>query len=200
MSLEPYKASRQLSATTLTLNGSLAEVHVRSVTRNVLGPLHSSFWSKIENRQQFRNWVKQPLDWSPQLVFVGKGLKASYPCNIKFDRILPKGTRMFALKVAEAELRFPWAHRLAVDCGLLLAPASTLFPDDAKAHNRGLFVRVGYFEIAVSKMHRDWADHRALWRWKNLNKVRGGLWKNSRIEKSFWQEWDGKDRYIITVV
>lgn len=118
-----------------------------------------------------------------------------------FDRTLPQGCHIFALKVADADLRFPWADRLPVDCGLLLAPAWKESHGDTPEINDepGLFVRVGYFEIARGKMDRDWADWAQL-KFRSLTQLREGIWKDSKIDQKFWKDWDGKDAYTVTVV
>ncbi|KAJ3533742.1 hypothetical protein NM208_g7845 [Fusarium decemcellulare] len=195
------KTSDALPSTALVLRGPLAEVRVRSVTRYNLGPLHSSYWREVIRRHEKKNCKWKLLNWKPRVVFPGKGLKADYPCKMKFDQEVPQDSRIFALKVAEADLRYPWAHRVPVDCGLLLAPA---WKESPRGHmevtnERGLFVRVGYFEIARGKMGRDLADWAQL-KFKSLRQLREGIWKNSRIDQSFWKDWDGEDGYTITVI
>lgn len=104
----------------LVLQGPLTEVRFHSASRNGLGPLHSNWWMShktMRDRIKFLN----PIDLAPMLVFIGKGLKADYPCAISLDREVPKNSRIFALKIAEADIRHPWQERLPSECGLLLA-------------------------------------------------------------------------------
>ncbi|KAF5010612.1 hypothetical protein FDECE_3243 [Fusarium decemcellulare] len=147
-------------------------------------------------RHEKKNCKWKLLNWKPRVVFPGKGLKADYPCEMKFDQEVPQDSRIFALKVAEADLRYPWAQRVPVDCGLLLAPA---WKESPRGHmevtnERGLFVRVGYFEIARGKMGRDLAQLK----FKGLRQLREGIWKNSRIDQKFWKDWDGEDSRLQT--
>lgn len=199
--LDSSMTSEALPTAALSIRGPLTEVRLRRVTRYDLGPLHRGFWRDITRRIEPRTWRWRLLDRNPRVVFTGKGLKASYPCTMLFDRTLPQGCRIFALKVADADLRFPWADRLPVDCGLLLAPAWKESHGDTPeiTDEPGLFVRVGYFEIARSKMDRDWADWAQL-KFRSLTQLREGIWKDSKIDQKFWKDWDGKDTYTVTVI
>nr|RBQ89725.1 hypothetical protein FVER53263_20258 [Fusarium verticillioides] len=171
----------------LVLQGPLTEVRFRSATRSGLGPLHSNWWmSHKAMRDRIEFW--NPIDLTPMLVFIGKGLKADYPCDILLDRAVPKKSRIFALKIAEADIRHPWQERLPSQCGLLL------IADGA----RGTFRRIGMFEIAAEKMNRDWAD------WKtpftSISKLRDEIWSDPGIEKRFYLEKDDKEGYTIKIV
>ncbi|KAM0551275.1 hypothetical protein ACHAPJ_008620 [Fusarium lateritium] len=180
------------SLTALILHGPLTEVRLRSVTRNTLGPLHSSWWRNLKLPRRYRDWRSQPFDFVPVLVFMGKGLKATYPCVVHLDREVPNSARIFALKVAEADIRHPWAERLPSECGILLTPCT------GSDQERGSFVRVGYFEIAVSKMKTDWADRATPF--KSRDKLKEGIWKDSGLKEDLYREWDGKDGYTIKIV
>ncbi|KAG9495750.1 hypothetical protein J7337_012308 [Fusarium musae] len=171
----------------LVLRGPLTEVRFRSATRSGLGPLHSNWWmSHKAMRDRIEFW--NPIDLTPMLVFIGKGLKADYPCDILLDRAVPKKSRIFALKIAEADIRHPWQERLPSQCGLLL------IADGA----RGTFRRIWMFEIAAEKMNRDWAD------WKtpftSISKLRDEIWSDPGIEKRFYLEKDDKEGYTIKIV
>jgi hypothetical protein len=173
--------------TALALQGPLTEVRFRSASRNALGPLHSNWW-KSHNTMRNRIKFLQPIELTPRLVFRGKGLKADYPCAIWLDREVPKDTRIFALKIAEADIRHPWQERLPSECGLLLVTGQ----------ERGTFTRIGMFEIAVDKMKRDWADQKTSF--TSISKLREGIWGDSGIEERFYLEKDETDRYTIKVV
>ncbi|KAF5602677.1 uncharacterized protein FSUBG_7552 [Fusarium subglutinans] len=173
--------------TALVFQGPLTEVRFRSASRNGLGPLHSNWWishKTMRDRIKFLN----PIDLTPMLVFVGKGLKADYPCDISLDREVPKNSRIFALKIAEADIRQPWQERLPSECGLLLIADQ----------ERGAFRRIGMFEIAAEKMKRDWADQKTPF--TSISKLRNGIWSDSCIEKRFYLKRDGKDGYTIKIV
>ncbi|KAJ3482488.1 hypothetical protein NLG97_g7557 [Lecanicillium saksenae] len=192
------KPEASLPTTKLTLRGPLTELRNRSLKRHTLRRLRRIFSSSIWNPESCAIGVTRSLSYPDKFVAVGKGLKLS---SIEIDRYLFTDTRVFALKVAEAKVGvLELGPDGPVDCGLLLAPASTAFPDDAQACSRGTFVRVGYFEIDRSELSRDFLDWKSLLRCKSLKKSRRELWKNSRIEESFWQEWDGEDNYTITIL
>ncbi|KAF4343984.1 hypothetical protein FBEOM_2028 [Fusarium beomiforme] len=174
-------------STALILYGPLTEVRFRSISRHALGPLHSSWW-KSYYRMKDRIKALKPIDITPRLVFMGKGLKADYPCAIWLDREVPSGTRIFAFKIAEADIKHPWQDRLPSECGLILIPGE----------ERGTYTRIGFFEIAVSKMHRDWADRKTSF--KSLAKLREGIWRNSGIGERFYREKDENDRYTIKII
>ncbi|TXC02237.1 hypothetical protein FocTR4_00014932 [Fusarium oxysporum f. sp. cubense] len=171
----------------LVLQGPLTEVRFRSASRSALGPLHSNWW---KSHNTIRNRIKflKPLDLTPRLVFMGKGLKADYPCAIWLDREVPKNSRIFALKIAEADIRHPWQERLPSECGLLLITDQ----------ERGAFRRIGTFEIAVEKMKRDWADQKTSF--TAVSKLRDGIWSDSGIDKRFYLGKDEKDGYTIKIV
>ncbi|RKK11296.1 hypothetical protein BFJ66_g8908 [Fusarium oxysporum f. sp. cepae] len=171
----------------LVLQGPLTEVRFRSASRSALGPLHSNWW---KSHNTIRNRIKflKPLDLTPRLVFMGKGLKADYPCAIWLDREVPKNSRIFALKIAEADIRHPWQKRLPSECGLLLITDQ----------ERGTFRRIGMFEIAVEKMKRDWADQKTSF--TAVSKLRDGIWSDSGIDKRFYLGKDEKDGYTIKIV
>ncbi|SCO09081.1 related to tol protein [Fusarium fujikuroi] len=173
--------------TALILQGPLTEVRFRSASRSALGPLHSNWWMShktMEDRIKFLN----PIDLAPMLVFIGKGLKADYPCAISLDREVPKNSRMFALKIAEADIRHPWQQRLPSECGLLLIAD----------RERGTFRRIGMFEIAAEKMKRDWADQKTPF--TSISKLREEIWRDSGTERRFYLERDEKDGYTIKIV
>ncbi|KAG5803847.1 hypothetical protein H9Q74_010560 [Fusarium xylarioides] len=172
---------------TLVLQGPLTEVRFRSASRSGLGPLHSNWWMShktMRDRIKFLN----PIDLTPMLVFVGKGLKADYPCDISLDREVPKNSRIFALKIAEADIRHPWQERLPFECGLLLIAD----------RERGTFRRIGMFEIAAEEMKRDWADQKTPF--TSISKLRNEIWSDSGIEKRFYLGKDDKDGYTIKIV
>ncbi|KAF5576011.1 hypothetical protein FPCIR_12857 [Fusarium pseudocircinatum] len=172
---------------TLVLQGPLTEVRFRSVSRSGLGPLHSNWWM---SHKTMRDRIKylNPIDLTPMLVFIGKGLKADYPCDISLDREVPKKTRIFALKIAEADIRHPWQERLPSECGLLLISDEEM----------GTFKRIGMFEIAAEEMKRDWADQKTPF--TPISKLRDEIWSDSGIEKRFYLEKDDKDGYTIKIV
>ncbi|KAF4965392.1 hypothetical protein FSARC_6806 [Fusarium sarcochroum] len=180
------------SSAALILRGPLTEVRVRSVTRDTLGPLHSSWWGNTKFPRRYGRWRSPPLDFLPKLVFMGKGLKSDYPFVVYFDREVPRGARLFALKIAEADIRQPWTERLPSECGILLTPCT------GNDQERGSFVRIGYFEIAVSRMKTDWADLATPF--KSIDKLREGIWKNSGLKQDLYREWDGKDGYTIKII
>ncbi|KIL86242.1 hypothetical protein FAVG1_10639 [Fusarium avenaceum] len=133
-------------STALILRGPLTEVHFRQASRNFLGPLHSWWWHQSLSQR----WTTvKPINQKPMLVFLGKGLKADHPCIILLDRELPKNTRVFAFKIAEAEIKQDGGVMVPSECGLLL----TLCTD--KEQERGTFVRVGLFEIGNKVEGRD---------------------------------------------
>ncbi|KAH7154483.1 heterokaryon incompatibility protein-domain-containing protein [Fusarium sp. MPI-SDFR-AT-0072] len=173
--------------TALVLQGPLTEVRFRSASRSALGPLHSNWW-KSHNTMRNRIKFLKPLDLTPRLVFMGKGLKADYPCAIWLDREVPKNARIFALKIAEADIRHPWQERLPSECGLLLITD----------RERGTFRRIGMFEIAVEKMKRDWADQKTSF--TAVSKLRDGIWSDSGIETRFYLEKDEKDGYTVKII
>ncbi|KAF4432647.1 hypothetical protein F53441_13817 [Fusarium austroafricanum] len=177
-------------STALILQGPLTEVCFRFAARSWLGPLHSSWWEPyctFKDRIMFI-W---PLTFRGVLAFKDKGLKAEYPCDISLDRGPIKNTRVFAFKIAEADIRHP-GDTLLSECGLLLAPC----PDEG--YERGTFVRVGSFQIIVNGMHRDWLKRTALF--KPKAELREGLWKDSKIEEKFYREKDDNDGYTIRIV
>jgi hypothetical protein len=122
------------------------------------------------------------------LVFVGKGLKADYPCDISLDRAVPKSNRIFALKIAEADIRHPWQERLPSECGLLLIAE----------RERGTFKRIGMFEIAAERMKRDWADQKTPF--TSISKLRDEIWSDPGIEKRFYIARDDKEGHTIQIV
>ncbi|CVK95028.1 related to tol protein [Fusarium mangiferae] len=173
--------------TALVLQGPLTEVRFRSASRNGLGPLHSNWWMSHKT-MRYRIKFLNPIDLTPMLVFIGKGLKADYPCSISLDREVPKNSRIFALKIAEADIRHPWQERLPSECGLLLIAD----------RERGTFRRIGMFEIAAEKMKRDWADQKTPF--TSISKLRKEIWRDSGIERRFYLERDEKDGYTIKIV
>ncbi|RGP66167.1 hypothetical protein FSPOR_6787 [Fusarium sporotrichioides] len=90
-------------STALILRGPLTEVRFRQASRNFLGPLHRWWWNQSSLSQR---WTTiNPINFTPMLVFIGKGLKADFPCIVLLDRELRKNTRVFALKIAEADIK-----------------------------------------------------------------------------------------------
>jgi hypothetical protein len=176
-------------STALILRGPLTEVHFRQASRNFLGPLHSWWWHQSLSQR----WTTiKPINSKPMLVFLGKGLKADHPCIILLDRELPKNTRVFAFKIAEAEIKQDGGVMVPSECGLLL----TLCTDKGK--ERGTFVRVGLFEIGVSRMYRDWLDCKAVF--KSRTRLREEIWSNSGIEEGFYRERDENGRCTIEII
>ncbi|KAF5550392.1 hypothetical protein FNAPI_7727 [Fusarium napiforme] len=171
----------------LVLQGPLTEVRFRSASRSGLGPLHSNWWQSYNTMRDRIKFLK-PIDMTPMLVFIGKGLKADYPCDISLDRAVPKGSRIFALKIAEADIRHPWQQRLPSQCGLLLITDG----------ERGTFRRIGMFEIAAERMKRDWADQKTPF--TSISKLRDEIWSDSGIERRFYLERDEKEGYTIKIV
>jgi hypothetical protein len=177
-------------STALILRGSLTEVRFRQASRNFLGPLHSWWWRQSSLRQR---WTTiNPINLKPMLVFMGKGLKADHPCIILLDRELPKNTRVFAFKIAEAEIKQDGGVMVPSECGLLLIPCTD------KDQERGTFVRVGVFEIGSSRMHRDWLDYMVLF--KSRTRLREEIWSNSGIEERFYREKNNNGRYTIKII
>jgi len=176
-------------STALVLCGPLAEVHFRQASRFFLGPLHSWWWHQSLRQR----WTTiKPIDSKPMLVFMGKGLKADHPCIVLLDREIPKDSRVFALKIAEADVKSDGVVTVPSDCGLLLVPYTD------RGHERGTFVRVGLFEIGPSRMYRDWLDHKAFLR--SRKRLREEIWNDSEIDERFFREKDENNRYSIKIV
>jgi hypothetical protein len=148
-------------------------------------------FEQLESLKQ--RWTTiNPFNPNPMLVFKGKGLKGDHPCIILLDRELPKNTRVFAFKIAEAEIKQDGGVMVPSECGLLLTPRTD------QGQERGAFVRVGIFEIRVSRMHRDWLDHTALF--KSRTRLREEIWSNPGIEERFYKEKDNNGRCTIKIV
>lgn len=176
-------------STALVLCDPLAKVHFRKASRFFLGPLHSWWWHQSLRQR----WTTiKPIDLKPMLVFMGKGLKADHPCIVLLDREIPKDSRVFALKIAEADVKSDGVVTVSSDSGLLLVPCTE------RGQERGTFVRVGLFEIGPSRMHRDWLDHKAFL--KSRKVLREDIWSDSEIDERFYQEKDENDRYSVKIV
>ncbi|CAF3434326.1 unnamed protein product [Fusarium graminearum] len=176
--------------TSLVLRGPLTEVRFRQASRNFLGPLHWWWWRQGSMSQR---WTTiKPINFKPMLVFMRKGLKADHPCIILLDRELPKNTRVFALKIAEADVKSDGVVTVPSDCGLLLIPCTD------EGRGRGTFIRVGIFEIGVSRMHRDWLDHTAIF--KSRTRLREGIWSDLGIDEGFYRSKDQDGMYTVEVV
>ncbi|EKG19732.1 Heterokaryon incompatibility [Macrophomina phaseolina MS6] len=171
----------------LSVRGPLCEATAtKSLRRNLTGPLSSPFYTKSLGK--YEKCTMQPFRIESTLILHKKGLQTSYPSTVFFDRDPSKYSRIFCLKIATSDVRHPWGI-VSMDCGLILAPTAV----------RGQFIRIGYFEIAPAKMRRPWRANRGLQR-RDHRELEASLFKGSCVKSRFYEEFDGGDRYTITII
>lgn len=174
----------------LSVRGSLCEViATKCLRRELSGPLSKHFYTKGFGK--YTKYTMWPFQVESTLLFHQKGLQTSYPSKVFFDQDPSKYSRIFCLKIAASDVKHPWGT-VSTDCGLILAPTDV----------RGQFIRIGYFEIAPAKMCYSWRADKGLWSlWRrDRRELEASLFKGSCIDSRFYEEFDGGDRYTITII